>query len=177
MLKLQGDRCTVKYAAHIDGLVLERCNSSALAMELHLSCTNPSMYTVYIQLKSITDNVFKWCIMKFMNTEYKSHFDDISITVWSWSYLWQLLVQSVIENIIKRIFLLQWNHKKIHSICSSCIQKISWSSWQDGWNSRNDLSPISLNLEIAVPLLLLKHRLSVWDNSLYHILSVLGPFY
>ena len=27
----------------IDGLVLERRNSSALAMELCLSCTNPSM--------------------------------------------------------------------------------------------------------------------------------------
>ena len=29
---------------HFDGLVWERCNSSALAMELHLSCTNPSIY-------------------------------------------------------------------------------------------------------------------------------------
>ena len=29
----------------IDGLVQERCNSSALAMELHLSCTNPSICT------------------------------------------------------------------------------------------------------------------------------------
>ena len=29
--------------AHIDGLVLERCNSSALAIELHLSCINPSI--------------------------------------------------------------------------------------------------------------------------------------
>ena len=28
---------------YIDGLVLERCNSSALAMELRLSCTNPSI--------------------------------------------------------------------------------------------------------------------------------------
>ena len=27
----------------IDGLVQERRNSSALAMELHLSCTNPSI--------------------------------------------------------------------------------------------------------------------------------------
>ena len=27
---------------HIDGLVQERCNSSALALELRLSCTNPS---------------------------------------------------------------------------------------------------------------------------------------
>ena len=28
---------------HIDGFVQERCNSSALAMELHLSCINPSI--------------------------------------------------------------------------------------------------------------------------------------
>ena len=29
--------------ANIDGLMQERCNSSALAMELHLSCINPSI--------------------------------------------------------------------------------------------------------------------------------------
>ena len=29
---------------HIDGLVQERCNSSSLAMELHLSSTNPSIW-------------------------------------------------------------------------------------------------------------------------------------
>ena len=29
---------------HVDGLVQERRNSSALVMELRLSCTNPSMY-------------------------------------------------------------------------------------------------------------------------------------
>ena len=29
---------------YIDGYVQERCNSSALAMELHFSCTNPSIY-------------------------------------------------------------------------------------------------------------------------------------
>ena len=29
---------------HINGFVQERCNSSALAMELRLSCTNPSIY-------------------------------------------------------------------------------------------------------------------------------------
>ena len=28
----------------IDGLVQERCNSSALAMELRLSCTNPAKW-------------------------------------------------------------------------------------------------------------------------------------
>ena len=31
-----------------DGLVQERCKSSALAMELHLSCTNPSIYIITI---------------------------------------------------------------------------------------------------------------------------------
>ena len=33
---------------HIDGLVQERRNSSALAMELRLSCTNQSMYSCFI---------------------------------------------------------------------------------------------------------------------------------
>ena len=32
------------YEFHIDGLVQERRNSSAFAMELRLSCTNPSTY-------------------------------------------------------------------------------------------------------------------------------------
>ena len=32
-----------KLLSHIDGLVQERCHSSALAMELCLSCTNPSI--------------------------------------------------------------------------------------------------------------------------------------
>ena len=30
-------------SSHIDGLVYERCNFSASAMELRLSCTNPSI--------------------------------------------------------------------------------------------------------------------------------------
>ena len=34
--------------AYIDGLVQEKSNSSALAMELRLSCTNPSIYEWYI---------------------------------------------------------------------------------------------------------------------------------
>ena len=34
------------YVYHIDGLVQERRNSSALALELHLSCTNPLIWNV-----------------------------------------------------------------------------------------------------------------------------------
>ena len=33
----------IQHKPYIDGLVQERHNSSALAMELHLSCTNPSI--------------------------------------------------------------------------------------------------------------------------------------
>ena len=36
-------RTIAVFQAHIDGLVQERRNSSALAMELRLSCTNPSI--------------------------------------------------------------------------------------------------------------------------------------
>ena len=32
----------LNYEIQVDGLVQERRNSSALAMDLHLSCTNPS---------------------------------------------------------------------------------------------------------------------------------------
>ena len=35
------DSAQTKLSHHINGLVQERCNSSALAMELRLSCTNP----------------------------------------------------------------------------------------------------------------------------------------
>ena len=35
--------CVYTHNIYIDGLVQERRNSSALAMELRLSCTNPSI--------------------------------------------------------------------------------------------------------------------------------------
>ena len=37
-------KCKTPVILHIDGLVQERRNPSALAMELHLSCTNPLIY-------------------------------------------------------------------------------------------------------------------------------------
>ena len=33
---------------YIDGLVQEKCNSIAIALELRLSCTNPSIYLVNV---------------------------------------------------------------------------------------------------------------------------------
>ena len=37
---------------YIDGLEQERCNSIANALELHLSCTNLSIYKHYLQNRS-----------------------------------------------------------------------------------------------------------------------------
>ena len=33
---------------HLDGLIQERCNSIANALELHLSCTNPSICDAFV---------------------------------------------------------------------------------------------------------------------------------
>ena len=41
--------------AHIDGLMQERRNSIANAMELRLSCTNPSIYTASLDLNEWTE--------------------------------------------------------------------------------------------------------------------------
>ena len=51
---------------HVDGLEQERRNSSALAMELHLSCTNPSMYS-FDQFEHPTD-VKEWLKMQYIFT-------------------------------------------------------------------------------------------------------------
>ena len=49
MVKLVSSYSTafiLHHCYHTEGLVQERCNSSALSMELHLSCTNPSIWTM-----------------------------------------------------------------------------------------------------------------------------------
>ena len=45
-LQLTSPCTTAMCASYIDGLVQERCNSSANALELHLSCTNLSIMSV-----------------------------------------------------------------------------------------------------------------------------------
>ena len=48
---------------YIDGLVQERCNSSTLAMELHLSCTNPSIWTVLVCQRSVLLWIPQWPVL------------------------------------------------------------------------------------------------------------------
>ena len=43
--------CLYITCLQINGLVQERCHSSALAMELRLSCTNPSRYDIISEWK------------------------------------------------------------------------------------------------------------------------------
>ena len=47
---------------HIDGLVQERRNSSALTMELRLSCTNPSIFSRPIQQEFTNIITTKLCL-------------------------------------------------------------------------------------------------------------------
>ena len=55
----QTDESTVwNHWLDIDGLVQERRNSSALAMELHLSCINPSIYDLY----SLANKICLFCL-------------------------------------------------------------------------------------------------------------------
>ena len=59
---------------HIDGLVQERRNSSALAMKLRLSCSNPSIYE---QLKK-TQQIIIPCSWYFTNWSRCNNFDGAS---------------------------------------------------------------------------------------------------
>ena len=59
---------TTKLCIHIDGLVQERHNSSALAMELHLSCTNPSILNQALPVIKIpTQSLFLGKVLNFVH--------------------------------------------------------------------------------------------------------------
>ena len=63
------------YTAHADWLVQERCNCIGLAMELHLSCTNPSiwkhMYICRILEKYCHFNFFNWNLVNLYSCLYR----------------------------------------------------------------------------------------------------------
>ena len=48
-----------------DGLVQERLNSSANALELRLSCTNPSKWCCYQKLTYTWDEIYHWGALRF----------------------------------------------------------------------------------------------------------------
>ena len=61
---------------YIDGFVQERCNYSALAMELHLSCTNPSLH-------DMTWGVgFDWTIFWMYIHAYKTSYNENQYKTW-----------------------------------------------------------------------------------------------
>ena len=77
LAKPSAGKLMVKFASHIDGLVQEKRNSSALAMELRLSCTNPSIciLTCNWRVKSCATELFRETMkiylhfLSFLNTE------------------------------------------------------------------------------------------------------------
>ena len=57
-LKITGIMWWILYVEYIDGLVQEKRNSIANALELRLSCTNPSLLETHANLKkNISDNI------------------------------------------------------------------------------------------------------------------------
>ena len=56
--------CSIKTCLYIDRLVHERCNSSAFAVELRLSCTNPSIYEQHclIHIYLYFDEFKQYCL-------------------------------------------------------------------------------------------------------------------
>ena len=85
-------------SSYIDGLVQERRNSSALAMQLRLSCTNPSISGLQILRWPIRD-VYVDCMCpythKYVQSTYNPYINDIIGVscveiVADWSVVWNM---------------------------------------------------------------------------------------
>ena len=65
-----------KLDPHLDGLVQKRCNSSALAMELHLSCNNPSIWSgTALQLNQCWI-IVNWTPQTWISMTFELNFDN-----------------------------------------------------------------------------------------------------
>ena len=79
--KWQGLECCYRHSSwcHFDGLVQERRNSSALAMELHLSCTNPSICTLSWMQWFMTILYLLLISLQFNICDFQNHYQRWSI--------------------------------------------------------------------------------------------------
>ena len=103
MIRTSMKLCSIIWSLHIDGLVQERRNSSALAMELRLSCTNPLISAIHIsgsaQEGSDLWSPFNWHDYTFITAwisnyiHYKVRdeiaypfpkFNNCTVQVWKW---------------------------------------------------------------------------------------------
>ena len=86
---------------YIDGLVQERRNSSSLAMELHLSCINPSiciMYHMFVKNSHI-EAWRKW--LPFCRRHLQMHFLEWELFLfWLLSHITVLVVNYGISNTV-----------------------------------------------------------------------------
>ena len=66
-----------------DGLVQERCNSSALAMELRLSCTSPLIYSLLhiLQAKIVCINTNTW---RYRTVHNYLSYSNAHVHYWTW---------------------------------------------------------------------------------------------
>ena len=107
--------CFLKNSAHIDGVVQARCNSSALAMELHLSCTNPPIYG-YISLTA----PYKKHISSFHRWDHSAH-PELCMQSSFVDFLCRMILSRVREWVVKFNSLSWTADSKVHVVYISCV--------------------------------------------------------
>ena len=93
---------------YIDGLVQERCNSSALAMELRLSCTNPSICW-QVNIKAWEPVPHYWPSVRGIH-QFKGSV-TCSFDVLSWTSCWKTVKLTV----NRYAMTLMWHHCNVTS--------------------------------------------------------------
>ena len=113
----------------IDGLVQERRNSSAIAMELRLSCTNPSLLMLLINGKSafvktvtrgersesLSGATMPWLIIPPASTKLKGGYTGITLSVCPSV---RLSVCPFVDRIVSALYLQEYSSDPFH-ICTS----------------------------------------------------------
>ena len=114
--------------SHIDGLVQERCNSIANAMELRLSCTNPSIYASLSRKKfnSFGAVTASLSCAKFYNDNYKNmrvrakqnlanlnydgkFFSEMGSSFGSWYLIYDWIISKLVYDMVISNNMAFWN--------------------------------------------------------------------
>ena len=105
-----------------DGLVQERCDSSALAMELHLSCTNPSLwYQGHVWHKTKWLPFCRWhfqmCFLGWKCLHFASTFTVHEFMTWSLTCSFQHWLLYIVVVTLS----MKWNSPHFEDDISKCF--------------------------------------------------------
>ena len=152
------------YKNYTDGLVQERHNSSALAMELRLSCTNPLILSCWRDMVSAISQFKGWYIAKLNTLRLKQngrHFaDNIFECIFMNENLWISLKTSLkfvpkvrINNIPTLVPIMAWHlvgakplsePMMFNLLTHICITRPQWVNTWVSWKSGCDFEKVIL---------------------------------